>query len=495
MFSDSAWGFLVADSMKRGAAFNHLLIPDPDNIARDKALFLAVWSPGQYVFAAALEDAGLTLGAALTVVTTAFTAAGLVGWYRLYRWWGFPAKTAALAIAFTAGSRHLGLPFGIYNGGEVLLFGAAPWFLLLLMRWRKLSPSQAAGVFIGFAALALVKLSALVLAYAALAALVVGDLWPPTHIRWRRPLTALIIALVFAGAFYVLWYAKGRTAVDPRGASAWLLLAPRFAEGCAAAVMGMFSLGDLAARLLQRPGAAILASLDTLYLVVAVPAVALLLFARRRLAATHGAYASFATALALFYVTLMAMFYARGGPIAMEDRFYRPLSMVLLIGVVHAVAGAVNLVRLPLAAVATASVLYGVSSYFVRLDYNGHLALGRRGFHQSELSGEGLALLNKLTRTTASADTLVYVLKPEMALELTGAGGGMVRVIVSGEGEGELRRRTYKGRVPRLLVFIDDRHLADQRGDVVLKSFLDYDPARWSATQSGDTTVFAQPSL
>src|SRR5579871_402272 len=150
MYSDSAWGFVVADSMTRGAAFNHLLIPDPDDIARDKTLFLAVWSPGQYVFAVALEDAGLTLGAALTVVTTAFTTAGLVGWYRLYRWWGFSAATAAIAIALTAGSRHLALPFGIYNGGEVLLFGAAPWFLLLLMRCHRLRPSQAAGVFLGF---------------------------------------------------------------------------------------------------------------------------------------------------------------------------------------------------------------------------------------------------------------------------------------------------------------------------------------------------------
>jgi hypothetical protein len=149
---------------------------------------------------------------------------------------------------------------------------------------------------------------------------------------------------------------------------------------------------------------------------------------------------------------------------------------------------------LPLAALATASVAYGVSSYFVRLDYNGHLPLGRRGFHQSELSRDGLALLN-MTVARTSADSLVYVLKPEMALELTGAGSKAVRVIVSGEGEGELHRRTYKGRVPRLLVFVDDRHLADQRGDVVLKSFLDYDPARWAVTRSGDTAVFAQPSL
>lgn len=485
MYTDSAWGFLVAGSMERGAAFNHLLIPDPDDIVRDKSLFLAVWSPGQYVFAVTLEHAGLTLGAALTAVTTAFTVLGLGGWYRLYRFWGFPSSSAAIAIALTACSRHLALPFGIYNGGDVLLFGSAPWFLLLLLRCRNLSPQQALAVLLAFAALAFLKLSALVLTYAALAALVVGDLWPLGRMRWRRPLNAGAIALVFAAAFYVLWYAKGRTAVDPKGASAFLLLAPRFVEGWAAAVMGMVSLGDLAARTLQHPGAAIMPSLDTLYLIGALPAAALLIFVRRRLAETHAGYANFATAMALFYVAIMAVFYARGGPLLMEDRFYRPLSMVLLIGVVHAITGAASRIRVPLAGIAAATMVYGVSSYFVRLDHNLHSPLSRRGFHHATLTHDGLALMHKALAGTG--DTVAYVLAPEIALEAEGS-----RVIVSGEGEGELRRRIYKGRVPRLFVFVDDRHLADGRGETILRSFVDYDRTKWVATRLGDTTVFAQ---
>jgi hypothetical protein len=491
MYTDSAWGFLVADTMARGGAFNHLVIPDSGDIARDRSLFLAVWSPGQYVLAAALERAGLTLGTALTVVTTAFTVLGLVGWYRFYRSWGFPVSSAALAIAITAGSRHLALPFGIYNGGEVLLFGGAPWFLLLLRRWRKLSATQAVGVFIAFAALAFLKLSALVLAFAALAAVVIGDLWPPTRIRWRRPLTAAAIALAFVVAFYVVWYARGRTAADSNGASAWILLVPRFLEGWAAAVSGMVSLGDLAARILQRPGAPVLASLDTLYLIATLPAVALLVFVRRRLADTHANYAQFATALALFYVAMMAVLYGRGGPLLMEDRFFRPLSMVLLIGVVHVAASAANSIRLPLAALAGATMLYGISSYFVRLDHNAHSALGRRGFHHMTLTHDGLALMRRTLQGTAGQDgTIVYVMSPEIAFEIEGA-----RVIVSAEGEDQLGRRTYKGRGTRLFVFVDDKALADGRAEIMLRSFVDYDRGGWVAIKSGDATVFAQPSL
>jgi hypothetical protein len=491
MFTDSAWGFLVADSMARGAAFNRLIVPDPGDIARDRDLFLAVWSPGQYVFAAALERAGLTLGAALTVVTTAFTVLGLVGWYRFYRSWGFPAASAAIAIAITAGTRQLALPFAIYNGGEVLLFGGAPWFLLLLRRWRNLSPAQAIGVLIVFAALAFLKLSALVLAFAALAALVVGDLWPPARIKWRRPLTAAVIALVFVAAFYVVWYAKGRTAADSSGASAWFLVVPRFLEGWGATVSGMVSLGDLAARILRRPVSPILSSLDTLYLLVALPALALLVLARRRLATTHADYAGFVTALALLYVAMMAVLYGRGGPLLMEDRFFRPLSMVLLIGVVHAVAGSANRIRLPLAAGAVAMMLYGISSYFVRLEHNAHSPLGRRGFHHMTLSHDGLALMRQTLQGTAGQDgTIVYVMSPELAFEVDGA-----RVIVSAEGEGQLGTRIYKKRVKRLFVFVDDKALADGRAEIMLRSFVDYDPGGWTATKAGDTTVFAQPSL
>jgi hypothetical protein len=491
MYSDSAWGFLVADSMAHGAAFNHLIVPDPVDITRDRDLFLAVWSPGQYVFAAALERAGLTLGAALTVVTTVFTVLGLVGWYQLYRAWNFPPASAAIAIAITAGTRHLALPFGIYNGGEVLLFGGAPWFLLLLKRWRNLSPTQSIGVLIAFAALAFLKLSALVLAFAALAALVIGDLWPPARIKWRRPLTAAAIGLVFVVAFYVVWYARGRTAADSSGASAWFLVMPRFFEGWGATVSGMVSLGDLAARILRRPVSPILSSLDTLYLLVALPALALLALARRRLTATHADYARFATALALFYVAMMAVLYGRGGPLLMEDRFFRPLSMVLLIGVVHAVASAANRIRLPLVGFAAAMMLYGISSYFVRLDHNAHSPLGRRGFHHMTLSHDGLALMRRTLQGTAGQDgTIVYVMSPELAFEVEGA-----RVIVSAEGEGQLGRRTYKNRATRLFVFVDDKALADRRAEIMLRSFVDYDRDGWTATKSGDATVFAQPSL
>lgn len=487
MYSDSAYGFLIWDSMVRGAAFNHLIIPRVDDIALDGSYFEAVWSPGQYLFAGALERLGLGLGRATDVVTTLFTVVGLVGWYRLYRRWGFPVSSAAIALAITAGNRHVALPFGIYNGGEVLLFGGAPWFLLLIHRWQALRPAQALGLLAAIVALAFLKLAGILFAFAAVAAVAVHDLWPPRRIRWRRPLTAASMAAVFAVAFHVLWLSRGWTAIDAKSGTAWHILVPSFLEGWAATVAAMFSLGDMAARVLQRPSQQILQSLDNVYLAGAVPALAFLGWTAHRLRSSHADYLRFVAAVALIYIAALAVIYGAGGELKMEDRFFRPVALLLLIGVVHAVVTARAAIRLPLAALAAVSMVYGVSSYGVRLQYNLHRPIGLRGFHHGNLSADGLALLQREVARPGNAQALVWVMAPEVALEAPGT-----RALVNAEFERELQKRKYKGQVDRLLVFVDDRMIADGRAEIVLRSFLDYDRSKWVATRQGDTTVFSQ---
>lgn len=489
MYSDSAYGFLIWDSMARGAGFNDWLLPDIADIARDQSVFMAVWSPGQYLFAGPLERMGLGLGAAMNIVTTVFTAMGLVGWYRLYRAWNFSAITAAVALAITAGSRHFALPFGIYNGGEVLLFGGMPWFLLLLGRCSALRPVQAIALLVGFAVVAFLKLSGIVFAFAALAAVVVYDLWPPSHIRWRRPLTAAAMLVVFMAAFYFFWISKGWTAIDGKEGAAWARLVPRFVEGWGASVMAMFSLGDLAARLLVHPGQKVLADVDIVYLLAGVPAAALLVWSARRLRITHPEYVRFASATAIFFVSAMALIYGKGGDLGMEDRFYRPIALVLLIGVVQAVASSGLLVRLPLGALAAATMVYGISSYGVRLQHNRQAPIGDRGFHQNTLTHDGLALMRR-ELGTADRETIVWVMMPEIALEARGA-----RAIISAEPERMLGKRFYKGRAKRLLVLLDESMISSGKSEIVLKSFVDYDRSKWVATTLGDSTIFSQEGL
>jgi hypothetical protein len=76
---------------------------------------------------------------------------------------------------------------------------------------------------------------------------------------------------------------------------------------------------------------------------------------------------------------------------------------------------------------------------------------------------------------------------PEIALE-----AGDARTLISAEPERQLGKRFYKGRVKRLLVFVDEMMITTGKAEIVLKSFVDYDRAKWVATKAGDTTVFSQ---
>ena len=182
----------------------------------------------------------------------------------------------------------------------------------------------------------------------------------------------------------------------------------------------------------------------------------------------------------------MALIYAKGGDLAMEDRFYRPLALVLLIGIVEAVATTGRAVRLPLGALAAATMVYGISSYAVRLEHNRQAPMGSRGFHQNTLSHDGLALMRR-ELAGVDEDTVVWSMMPEIALET-----GNARRLISAEPERELGIRTYSGRAKRLLVFVNQTMIDNGKADIVLRSFRDYDRSKWVATRLGDSTVFAQ---
>jgi hypothetical protein len=96
-------------------------------------------------------------------------------------------------------------------------------------------------------------------------------------------------------------------------------------------------------------------------------------------------------------------------------------------------------------------------------------------------------LLQRELRAPLAADATAWLSTPEIALEIPD-----VRVIMSAEPERLLGIRTYKGRVGRLLVFVDDSMIKDGRVEKVLKSFLDYDRSKWVATKLGDATMFSQ---
>jgi hypothetical protein len=231
-YSDPGFGFLAWRGFLEGAPFNHILEPDPVDIARDRTTFFAYWSPGQYLVPGVIALLGVRLGTAIVLTAGGALLIGLLGWLRIARAFAFPAAAGLLLAATLPLLRFSTLTFGIYTGGEALLQAALPWMILLSLRVPRAGAAESA--LIAFAVVAIgffANLTGVIVACAALAAACL-----PQFLKGRRLTAGMVFGALGACAalalVYVLWLARGSSAVggsNGEGAAAniaFILLAP-----------------------------------------------------------------------------------------------------------------------------------------------------------------------------------------------------------------------------------------------------------------------------
>jgi hypothetical protein len=130
VFPDSSWGFQVLQKMQNGGGFNLLFKPNASDLSKTHSEFLTWWSPGQYLapylFISLFK---LNLGQAAAVTSAVFTLSGIFGFYSFFKKAGFGQAIAAISVALIACQQAFIIPYIFYNGGEVLIFGFAGWFL------------------------------------------------------------------------------------------------------------------------------------------------------------------------------------------------------------------------------------------------------------------------------------------------------------------------------------------------------------------------------
>lgn len=493
MFSDSGWGFLGWYSQARASAFNHSLGPDPADIAREIERFMSTWTPGQHLLPGLVERLGVTLGLAIVVVTAAFSLLGLVGFYCLYRAFGFPPETVAVALLVIACNRFFNLPFTIYNGGEVLLFGVTPWFVLLAWRLRDFRWTAVPALVAGIAVLVFMKLSGIIFGGAVVgAAAVCGDR------AWARPDTlrkilVVGVAIVLTGViFYFAWYTRGVTAANivaeslhPDGPIFYVALA------VGSTWSASLSLLDLASWLLMHPSRPVVESVaGPVYLFLPL-AIATFAVTWRRLAGSHGEYLRFAFLTAAAVVGLLVLMWISGRSIGLEERHFRGPSLILFVGVVHAFIGARSrLLQAAFAGVAGLACLYGVASFAQRVQANTHYAMGERGIRQM-VPPEVVAFVRTIDRPGPEAlRTLIFMPSPEIALEVRHARFWSNHADF--EPIEDLRKEVYRGRVDRLYVIMQKKLLGEGKADVILRSFVDYPRDGWKEMPLGDFVCFYQ---
>lgn len=491
--SDCGWGFLIWDGMRRGAVFNGWLIPDPTDISRDIAPFITWWSPGQYLVPGALELQGADLGLAVALATAVASALGLIGWWQLYRAFGFDQRIVLTALLVVASSRFFNLSFSIYNGGEVLLFASAPWYFLLVWRLRRLPWWSVAPLAGGAAVLVFMKLTGLMFAGEAIgAAALCGEQAWRSRDTLRRIAVAGATLIVLAVAFRVVWLAEGGTPASAVHPLSWARL-PTYGSLAATALLGSsFSFGDFLSYLFLHPGRPIFKSLDMVYGLFLPFAVVAVVVMWRNLRGRHGEYLRFALLAAAASAVAMTALWVMGTDVSPDDRHLRPVSLMLLVGFVAALAESrARVWRIALGLVCLGSFAYGLTAFVSRERANMASPLGSRGFRHLVATPDALRFVHAIDVLSPGGKApVLYVPVPEIGLEAR-----KVRVFGSNadfEPLETLRARQYHGRVDRLYVLIQRRLVTNGKADAVLRSFVDYPVDGWRLTELGDFVAFSQ---
>ena len=491
VWSDSAFGFLGWEA-RGDLPFNYTHVLDPADISKTVVAFMSIWTPGQHVFPELLQAMGLSLGAAIVWVVTIFSLVGLVGWYALYRDFGFSPLTCALSVFALAVSRHVSAPFGIYVGGEVMLFAVAPWFLLLVWRLRAMPWYAPLPLLAGAACMVFAKLNGLLVSAAAIAAVVAAPRGPWfSRERIRCGVVAGLALALIGAAFYVAWHSKGPAMVSVGGQPDWGALGKLVAVAIASTWGGAFSLTDIAAYLVLHPSRPLVGGVETIAYAFVAPALLTFALVFLRLRDRFAEYLSFWGFMALGYGAVMVWLWIHGSAIGLEERYFRIVSLVLVPGFFETVRGfgrtgrrAALVVLIPLAA-------YGPASYALHAWKNLHYPLGTRGFRHQTASREVLDLVAKLDRLGPDeAPSLVYTSFPEIGLEFRN-----VRVNATHAEfvkASDLQSQSFDGRVPRLAVLVHSMLVKDGKGDIILRSFRSYDPQKWQAQPLDGATLYTQ---
>lgn len=491
MNSDSATGFYVWDSWRAGAPWNHMVAPDDVNIARDTSFFQAWWSPGQYLVTAPWQLLGLSLGHAIALGGGLATTLALIGFWRLYRTFGFSYSVAGWAVLAVACNWTVTRTYGDYLGGETALLAVLPWLVLALQ--RVLAPGSnfawaAVPALVWFGVMA--KNSFLPVA----AGLIAG--FRGLHV-WGRPwLTAAKLAELtrwaawFGLGYLLFWSTYLRLGVAPGLGfggpidTDWWLSALRV---LGFPVSSIFSLGNVLGRVFQHPSHPLVASVHALWplhLLITLGSTVVLVRLLRQEFTQRPAWARLLLGVVvanLAFYGLILLWRSAGG---LEERFFKPVGFLLLPSLVASLhhprprwAGRM----LGLLLVLTSA--YGLAAFANRAHHLTRLANeGRRGTTQNVLSREGLRVLHALD-STLPPSSLIVVPSPEMTLEIQRVRRLSTHAAMMDPAQLVAERRS--GRVENLIVLVDDRMLARGQARALLDSFADYSPSAWTVHRYG----------
>jgi hypothetical protein len=494
MYSDSGFGFLVLRSMLEGGPFNYVTGPDPANIANDIAAFQTWWSPGQYLVPGAFVWLGANYGLALPLTTLISIVAGVIGWAQLARSYGVTPFVLVVFLAGLVTFRYATLPFRIYNGGEVLLFAAAPWCVYWLRYAIDGRPAACFAISLLLAVLLfLAKLTGVVVFASNVLAIALSKM-----ARERRLTSSLFAMLAASGIaailFLLFWIGRGEV---PAGGSGFAVSWPAIWFPVASAVFSGVATFDLLSWLFLNPSAPIL-SQDAMirFISYALGPLGLLLmfWVWYRLRSTHYRAAAIDafTIIALYTTALIAM-YVRQSDVSFDERHLRYAGILFFLLLLVALDQWRSLVAKSFAVIGVgAFALYGISSYA-----NGAREL-MRGDYYDPFSGTSQQIVSPVVLEHLRSEmvrhkwqrAIAVLPSPEAAISLPQF--HIIAIHLDFTPIDRIAGQRWLGRAEKIFVIAQERMVDNGKAEALLKSFTDYDYDKWATDRIDKMVIYSQ---
>jgi hypothetical protein len=502
MSHDAGWGMQELRTLRAGGPINGIVAPDPADISRDQASHVTWWSPGQYLIPGALTLLGLRLGTALTITAGVSLLCCLLGWIHVAKHFRLSPLTTTLVVAFIATFRYSTLPFGVYNGGEILLQGLTPWLILAGCRIPAMSVLRAAGLaFLAILVAFFAKLTGVMVASAALLAGSVEVL-----VRLRRITAGMVAGAVGAtlgfGVLYAAWFSRGTTPASGTGWSfhiSYVLFALGAPWGAGISWTDMLTSVLFNARHPLLRGGAENGDVSVILWLLLPP---ILLFVTVVLKGWQQCIrdenlSQLLTITALFYaVCAMAMseIFLHGSDVSLEERHLRAAGTLIFVCVL---AVASRLSRNSMSRLAAVG-LCGLMSLYGCLAFAYRAVSTKRGeidhyseTHQPSIDKSGIEFL-RTAFAREGRDALFVLPSPDVASAFPPS----ARILsnhIEFDTEAIISARTYRGKVRGPLYVIMPTDIAQSiKGPLVLKEFVDYPFDAWKTRNLGSSTVFVQ---
>jgi hypothetical protein len=490
---DSANGFLAWRGTVLGAP-NCIISVDHEDIARDTAWFLTVWSPGQYLVPGAISLLGVPLGTAMTLTVALALLASLIGWIMVVREFS-PRTSLTILVVVLIGSFHYSThAFSSYHGGEILLQAATPWLVLAGYRVPELKVIPAAllaagAVFFAF----LAKLTGLIIIAAAL----IGA--GMVRLAFGRRITRGMIggalgSLAALAVLSVAFFSRGPTAAS---VTSWSMPLDSIAFTSLVPWVAGISWWDPIGTIYSLLTNAYVWQMPAQYLVLVLPPALLisgLVLLWRPETIGEKKLRLFSLWFYGVVATVFILLFVGGGAISLEERHFRSAGTLLFVCALLSafVAGIRRWIRGSFLVLSVLMAFYGLASFsYHELTTAKGQFLDRTSWTNQKIFDASAIDFARGIYAREGRDALFVLPSYQIAVALPIE----ARILVIDLNyDGDLLRisHPYAGRVPGHLVVLLPNSSDNSKGRALLSAFRDYAPEAWERKTFPEMSVYYQ---